>query len=87
MMKVMGRARVESDRARSAFDSLARLRAVLAMALSAGVPIDDGRCRRRATPRDALSLLTRVCNTALTAGNVTDGSSSGHGPPAQGRRV
>ena len=31
MMKVMGRARVESDRARSAFDSLARLRAVLAM--------------------------------------------------------
>ena len=31
MMKVMGCARVESDCARSAFDSLARLRAVLGL--------------------------------------------------------
>ena len=60
MMKVMVRARVESDGARSVFDGLARLHAALAMAESAGVPTVDGRCRRRATLRDALSGMDRV---------------------------
>ena len=61
MMKVMVGARVESDRARSVLDGRGRLHAVLPMAQSAGVPTDDGRCRRRATPRELLSVLTRVC--------------------------
>ena len=68
MMKVMVGARVESDRARSVLDGRGRLHAVLPMAQSAGVPTDVGRCRRRATLRDALSGMTAFA----TAGNVTD---------------
>ena len=55
MMKVMVRVRVENDRVRSVLDGRGRLHAVLPMAESAGVPTVDGRCRRRATLRDALS--------------------------------